>query len=66
MNNPSAPIEAVSSQRSEEIQPKAGIATPNTRGQFAPKEKFMVDGLWLMEFVESVERVKFEFRNKKV
>ena len=36
-NPPSAPIEAVSSQRSEEIKPKAGIAIPNTRGQFAPK-----------------------------
>ncbi len=36
MTIPSAPIEAVSSQRSEEIEPKAGIATPNTRGQFAP------------------------------
>ena len=24
--------------RSEEIKPKAGIATPNTRGQFAPNE----------------------------
>jgi hypothetical protein len=36
---PSAPIKAVSSQRSEEIEPKAGIAIPNTRGQFAPKEK---------------------------
>jgi hypothetical protein len=31
-----APIEAVSSQRSEEIEPKAGIAIPNTKGQFAP------------------------------
>ena len=36
MNIPSAPIEVVSSQRSEEIEPKAGIAIPNTRGQFAP------------------------------
>jgi hypothetical protein len=36
MITPSAPIEAVSSQRSEEIEPKAGIAIPNTRGQFAP------------------------------
>ena len=36
MNNPSAPIKAVSSQRSEEIEPKAGIAIPNTKGQFAP------------------------------
>ena len=42
MIRPSAPIEAVSSQRSEEIKPKAGIASPNTRGQFAPKEKFIV------------------------
>jgi hypothetical protein len=33
---PSAPIKAVSSQRSEEIEPKAGIEIPNTRGQFAP------------------------------
>ena len=36
MITPVAPIEAVSSQRSEEIEPKAGIAIPNTRGQFAP------------------------------
>jgi hypothetical protein len=35
MTNPIAPIEAVSSQRSEEIEPKAGIANPNRRGQFA-------------------------------
>jgi hypothetical protein len=41
-NSQVAPFEAVSSQRSEEIEPKAGIAIPNTRGQFAPKEKFMV------------------------
>ena len=34
-----APMEAVSSQRSEEIEPKAGIAIPNTKGQFASKEK---------------------------
>ena len=38
MSDPSAPMEAVSSQRSEEIKARAGIATPNTRGQFAPKE----------------------------
>jgi hypothetical protein len=37
---PSAPIEAVSSQRSGEIEPKAGIAIANTRGQFAPKESY--------------------------
>ena len=33
---PLAPIEAVSSQRSEEIEPKAGIAIPEMREQFAP------------------------------
>jgi hypothetical protein len=38
MTNLVAPIKAVSSQRSEEIEPKAGIAIPNMRGQFAPKE----------------------------
>ena len=38
MTNPSAPIEAVSSQRSEEIEPKAGISIANRKGQFAPKE----------------------------
>jgi hypothetical protein len=32
-------MEALSSQRSEEIEPKAGIAIPNTKEQFAPKEK---------------------------
>jgi hypothetical protein len=42
MTIPSAPIEAVSSQRSEEIEPKAGIATPNRKGQFAPKETEVV------------------------
>ena len=31
-----APIEAVSSQRSEEIEPKAGIAIANTKVHFAP------------------------------
>jgi hypothetical protein len=36
MNNPSAPIEAVSSQRSEEIEPKAGIAIAEMQEQFAP------------------------------
>jgi hypothetical protein len=36
MTNPSAPIEAVSSQRGEEIEPKAGIAIANTKGQLAP------------------------------
>ena len=36
MTNPVAPIKAVSSQRSEEIEPKAGIANPNREGQFAP------------------------------
>ena len=38
MTNLVAPIKAVSSQRSEEIEPKAGIAIPNRKGQFAPKE----------------------------
>jgi hypothetical protein len=38
MTFPSAPIEAVSSQRSEEIEPKAGITIANSKGQFAPKE----------------------------
>jgi hypothetical protein len=36
MTAPLAPIKAVSSQRSEEIEPKAGITITNTRGQFAP------------------------------
>ena len=39
MTNPVAPIEAVSSQRSGEIEPKAGIAIANSKGQFAPKER---------------------------
>ena len=38
MTNLVAPIKAVSSQRSEEIEPKAGIAIANSKGQFAPKE----------------------------
>jgi hypothetical protein len=38
MTNLVAPIEAVSSQRSGEIEPKAGIAIANSKGQFAPKE----------------------------
>ena len=38
MTNLVAPIEAVSSQRSGEIEPKAGIAIANSDGQFAPKE----------------------------
>ncbi len=42
MNNLVAPIKAVSSQRSEEIEPKAGITTPNSKGQFAPKETEVV------------------------
>ena len=42
MNTPLAPIEAVSSQRSEEIEPKAGIAIANSKGQFAPKETEVV------------------------
>ena len=37
MITPSAPIEAVSSQRSEEIEPKAGIAIAERQGQFASK-----------------------------
>jgi hypothetical protein len=32
-------MEPASSQQSEEIEAKAGIAIPNTNGQFAPKEK---------------------------
>ena len=36
MTTPSAPIEAVSSQRSEEIEPKAGIAIAERQEQFAP------------------------------
>jgi hypothetical protein len=36
MTTPVAPIEPISSQRSEEIKAKAGIAIANTRGQFAP------------------------------
>jgi hypothetical protein len=36
MTNPSAPIKAVSSQRSEEIEPKAGIAIAERQEQFAP------------------------------
>ncbi len=39
MTNPLTPIEAVSSQRSEEIELKAGITTLNTKVQFVPKEK---------------------------
>ncbi len=39
MTIPLAPIEAVSSKRSGEIEPKAGIAIPNTKGQSASKEK---------------------------
>ena len=35
-----APIEPASSKRSEEIEARAGIAFPNTKGPFAPKEKF--------------------------
>ncbi len=38
MTNLVAPIKAVSSQRSEEIEPKAGISIANSKGQFAPKE----------------------------
>jgi tellurite resistance protein len=38
MTNLVVPIEAVSSQRSGEIEPKAGIAIANRKGQFAPKE----------------------------
>ena len=34
MTNPVAPIKVVSSQRSEEIKPKAGIANLNRQGQF--------------------------------
>ena len=33
-----APIEVVSSQRSEEIEPKAGIELLKRKEQFAPKE----------------------------
>ena len=36
MTNPPAPIEAVSLQRSEEIEPKAGIAIAERQEQFAP------------------------------
>ena len=42
MTFPLAPIKAVSSQRSEEIEPKAGIAIANRKGQFAPKEREVV------------------------
>jgi hypothetical protein len=36
MTTPSAPIEVVSPQRSEEIEPKAGIAIAERQEQFAP------------------------------
>ena len=36
MTTPSAPIEAVSSQRSGEIEPKVGITIADKKGQFAP------------------------------
>jgi hypothetical protein len=36
MITPSAPIKVVSSQRSEEIEPKAGIAIAERQVQFAP------------------------------
>ena len=42
MTNLVAPIKAVSSQRSGEIEPKAGIAIANRKGQFAPKEREVV------------------------
>jgi hypothetical protein len=34
------PIEPVSSQRSEEIKARAGIAIPNNKGQFAPNSQY--------------------------
>jgi DUF971 family protein len=36
MTTPSAPIKAVSSQQSEVIESKAGIAIAERQGQFAP------------------------------
>ena len=38
MTFPLAPMEAVSSQRSGEIKPKAGITIANKKGQFAPTD----------------------------
>ncbi|CAN1562124.1 hypothetical protein MCEGE10_02698 [Flavobacteriaceae bacterium] len=58
MTNPAAPIEAVSSQRSEEIEPKAGIAIANRKGQFAPKEREV--------FIKiQAKSLQFDFRNLK-
>jgi hypothetical protein len=37
-----APIEPASSKRSAEIEARAGIAFPNTKGPFAPKEKIFL------------------------
>lgn len=36
---PIAPTKPASSQRSGEIEARAGIAFPNTKGPFAPNEK---------------------------
>ena len=37
-----APMEPASSKRSEEIEARAGIAFPDTKGPFAPKEKIFL------------------------
>ena len=64
MNNPSAPIKAVSSQRSEEIEPKAGIAIPNTRGQFAPNEKNFLF-IYLPILVSTLNTLLLQDNNKQ-
>ncbi len=75
MTTPVAPIEAVSSKGSEEIEPKAGIAIANRKGQFAPKEGEVFikinTSTWIFTHYESADlislfanfRVKFEHWN---
>jgi len=64
MINTIAPNEPESSQRSEEIEGRAGIAIPNTRGQFAPKEKKFLF-IYLPILVSTLNTLLLQDNNKQ-
>jgi hypothetical protein len=64
MTNPLTPIEAVSSQRSAEIELKAGITTLNTKVQFVPKEKKFLF-IYLPILVSTLNTLLLQNNNKQ-
>ena len=57
-------MEPASSQQSEEIEGRAGIAFPNTKGQFAPKEKKFLF-MYLPILVSTLNTLLLQDNNKQ-